>query len=193
MQRQHYTSPIDESALPNVYLAAAVVSLFSVFNTLGRMGFGLLSDSMPSMSRSFWIVICAVLMLLCQLSLIATNLGGLLFVVCVLGSAYGGVFGLVPTLVSEKFGNRAFGTNYGIMYCVPCRVVFLSVMLMEYLFLLSLSLSLSIFSLCRTSAPALGSLVFSTILAGGLSDVFASGTSILVRGADGELTNQVRV
>jgi nitrate/nitrite transporter NarK len=149
-------SPIMEADLPNKAMAGTFVSLFSSFNTLGRMGFGYISDRFTKYPRPFWLVISSVVLLLCQASLCISNLSGMFFLVIVMGSAYGGVFGLMPSIIADRFGERNFGINYGMV----------------------------------AIAPALGSLFFSTLTAGGLADKFSFMHGITIIGADNESSIQ---
>lgn len=145
-------APIAQSALPNNNMAYTFVALFSSFNTLGRLGFGFVSDYFSGrFPRAFWLLVCTALIMLSQASLILSNLNGLFFLVIVLGVCYGGLFGLMPSLIADRFGEKNFGLNYGL----------------------------------SAMAPAIGSLLCSTLTAGGLSDHFAASHSVAIVAADG--------
>lgn len=103
-----------------------------------------------------WLLLCVLIMLVAQVVLCFAGTSVMLGLIPMMGLAYGGVFGLAPSLVSERFGQRHFGVNYGL----------------------------------AATAPALGSLVFSTLVAGKLADHFAGTSSITVVAADGEHATQ---
>ncbi len=144
--------PIPQSQVPNDNMVYTFVALFSVSNTLGRLAFGALSDVFAGrFPRPFWLLVCTVLMLLTCVSLCLSDLYGLFFLVLVLGACYGGLFGLMPSLIADRFGQKNFGINYGL----------------------------------AAIAPAVGSLLFSTAIAGGLADHFAQFHSVSVVAPDG--------
>ena len=87
-----------------------------------------------------------------QVALCFATPTGLMGLVPIMGLAYGGVFGLSPAIVGDRFGTRHFGINYGL----------------------------------AATAPALGSLIFSTLVAGKLADREGRRHGIVVIAKDGE-------
>lgn len=72
-------SSIAEKDLPNLALVGTFVAVFSSCNTLGRMGFGFLSDRVKEkVPRSFFLVVSSLLMLLAQIGMCFFSFAGLL-------------------------------------------------------------------------------------------------------------------
>lgn len=106
--------------LPHAKYATTFVIMFSVFNTIGRLAFGLLSDKfMTKMSRPAWLVVVTFIMALTQVYYFAGTIPMLFGAVVLHGLAYGGAFALVPTLTVEIFGMKYFGANYGFIGIAP--------------------------------------------------------------------------
>ncbi len=146
-----------EASLPNRQDVTTFVALFSSVNTLGRLGFGFLSDRLQTrVSRPFWLVISIGTLMGCNLGFMGTNLPGFYPLMIAMGLAYGGLFAVVPSVVADSYGEKNFGLFYGIL----------------------------------VMAPAFGSLLFSTLTAGGLADKFAADNFIAVIGGDGDVTRQ---
>ncbi len=104
-----------QAEVPNYESINTLVSLFSCFNTLGRMIVGFLSDIVVTRygpaARIFWLVFCSIVMLLTQLYFAFSVYVPMLYVGVVgLGIAYGGTFCIIPTLTLEFFGFKYFGT-----------------------------------------------------------------------------------
>mmetsp|Transcript_7201 Transcript_7201/g.13657 ORF Transcript_7201/g.13657 Transcript_7201/m.13657 type:complete len:509 (+) Transcript_7201:69-1595(+) len=96
-----------------------VAMLFSLMNCLGRVGTGVTSDRLP-IRKGWFLVVQGLLMLVmyalmiikpCTVSLLVSAVG--------VGVAYGGLWAIQPTLVSEIFGIENFGTNWGYMVAAP--------------------------------------------------------------------------
>ncbi len=146
-----------EASLPNRQDVATFVALFSSVNTLGRLGFGFLSDRLQErVSREFWLLVSLSTLIVCNAGFTGTNLVGFYPLVIAMGLAYGGLFAVVPSVVADSYGEKNFGLFYGIL----------------------------------VAAPACGSLLFSTLTAGGLADRFAADSFVLIIGGDGDLTKQ---
>jgi len=129
--------------VPNFKAIATLVSLFSVFNTLGRMMVGFFSDIAVRKygfnSRVLWLLGSVALMAVTSIWFTFSVVVPMMYVgIIILGIAYGGTFCVVPTLVTEFFGLGSFGANYGVM----------------------------------GMAPAIGSELLATVLAGKLNDYF---------------------
>ncbi len=96
--------------------AALIVSLIAVFNMLGRLASGTLSDkigAIGTLSITFAASIAAgVLMFAFAAGSVAV------FCVClmIIGFGFGSVMGIYPGFTIRKFGPKHNGVNYGIMY-----------------------------------------------------------------------------
>ncbi|GBE79045.1 predicted protein [Sparassis crispa] len=102
---------------------ATQVSVISVMNCLGRIGIGILADFTKTYlhhPRSCCITLIAALFILSQVMLYnVENVGELWKTSAVLGSAYGCLFGLFPTLTIEWFGLSHFSENWGFVSLSP--------------------------------------------------------------------------
>ena len=97
--------------------AALVVSMLAVFNMLGRIVAGALSDRLGVVG-TIRLVFCVSL---AGLALLAFAGGGAVvpFVVgvCLVGFAFGSIMGVYPGFTASQFGTRNNSVNYGIMFC----------------------------------------------------------------------------
>jgi len=109
-----------QADLPHGKYPTTFIIVFSVFNTLGRLIVGMVSDKfLHKFSRPLWLVVVASLMALSQVYYYLSNIPLLFGAVVVHGLAYGGTFALVPTLTCEIFGLKNFGANYGFVGLAP--------------------------------------------------------------------------
>jgi len=146
----HNGEVISRDDLPNADHPTTFITMFSVFNTFGRLTVGILSDQyLKKFSRTAWLCATASLMALTQVLYLVSTIPMIFGVIMVHGLAYGGTFAVIPTLISEFFGLKHFGANYG----------FIGI------------------------APAVGSELLSTLLAGQLNDHFKQ-SSYFVIGKD---------
>lgn len=91
------------------------LGVMSLFNGVGRLLWGTLSDRMGK--RTVVVTMFLISALTCALLLPVTRdfwrvLAGL----CVVGFCYGGYLALMPSLCAEYFGSRRIGANYGILF-----------------------------------------------------------------------------
>lgn len=96
--------------------AAVVVSVLAIFNTLGRIVAGFISDKIGSVNTILGVFLASVLGL------------GLLFVsgegsvatfyigICIVGFCFGSIMGIYPGFTASQFGARNNSVNYGIMF-----------------------------------------------------------------------------
>ncbi|HZL11262.1 MAG TPA: OFA family MFS transporter [Prolixibacteraceae bacterium] len=91
-----------------------LVVVLSVFNAVGRLGAGALSDKVGR-TRAMMIVFMlqAVNMFLFPFY---TSISLLLIGSAIAGLAYGAVFSLFPTTTAEFFGMKNLGVNYGLIF-----------------------------------------------------------------------------
>ncbi|SUD31456.1 MFS permease-like protein [Pseudomonas fluorescens] len=109
-------SPIGQSMFALSASAAALyVGLYAASNAAGRFIWGAVSDRIGGANALVIIFTLIALMLL--LLATTTHAMGFVIALCGIGIAFGGVMGVFPALVSQRFGARYFGVNYGIMFC----------------------------------------------------------------------------
>ena len=98
-------------------LAAAVVSIIAVGNTLGRTIWGFCSDKLGRYNTLIIMAGCVGLLGFCGFLCVKLSLL-VLFIVCVvlIAACYGGSIGVYPALTADVFGQRHNGVNYGIMF-----------------------------------------------------------------------------
>jgi MFS family permease len=93
------------------------VSLLSVFNCLGRIVIGLVSDyawNRYGTPRLYGLIVGAVAIATVQLSgAVVTHVIWLLPTTIALGFGYGAIFSAGPAIISSWFGLKRFGNNWG--------------------------------------------------------------------------------
>lgn len=110
-------SPVAQNMIGMTAAEAAVaVSVLAMFNTLGRILAGFISDKIGSVNTILGVFIVSVLGL------------GLLFIsgegsvatfyigVCIVGLCFGSIMGIYPGFTASQFGARNNSVNYGIMF-----------------------------------------------------------------------------
>ncbi|SCZ89930.1 BZ3500_MvSof-1268-A1-R1_Chr9g10645 [Microbotryum saponariae] len=112
-------------------LQANLVSLLSVFNCLGRLLTGFLSDFMlhraPAkwrFSRIWWNVSTAVMLVVAQITISRASTidgvwTGLTVPTVLVGFAHGSVFGISGIIGLERFGIKHFSGNNGVLALAP--------------------------------------------------------------------------
>jgi OFA family oxalate/formate antiporter-like MFS transporter len=108
--------------LPSIAVAQAawktacfmLVVILSIFNALGRLGAGVLSDRVGR-TRAMMLVfmVQAINMFLFAFY---TSIPTLVLGSAIAGLAYGAVFSLFPTTTAEFFGMKNLGVNYGMIF-----------------------------------------------------------------------------
>lgn len=94
--------------------AAFIVSIITLANALGRVGFGALSDRI---GRSNTIMIMYIVSALSMLNLaFTTSVAGFVASGVGCGAVFGGFMGTMPTIISDRYGLKNFGVNYGITF-----------------------------------------------------------------------------
>lgn len=96
--------------------AALVVSVLAVFNTLGRLVAGALSDKLGSVGTIRLVfavsIVGLVLLVLAGSGLVVPFIVG----ICLVGFAFGSIMGIYPGFTAAQFGARNNSVNYGIMF-----------------------------------------------------------------------------
>lgn len=117
----HGNDNYDEAAAAQ--LQATQVSVISVFNFSGRVLIGLLSDHVKTKmhrQRSYCLILVAAGFLLSQIAAsFVTQEEDLWKASLILGISYGGMFGLLPTVIFEWFGSGHFSENWGFLSLAP--------------------------------------------------------------------------
>ncbi|KAI0751758.1 MFS general substrate transporter [Daedaleopsis nitida] len=102
---------------------ATQVSTVSIMNCIGRISIGIIADFAKGrlrLPRSFCTVLVATMFIISQLTCYAIDdISNLWKASALLGLAYGGLFGLFPTLVIEWFGLQHFSENWGFVSLSP--------------------------------------------------------------------------
>jgi hypothetical protein len=100
-------NPDFDTALSSQWQATQV-SLISVANCVGRIALGSVADFGKhhwGWHRSYWMSVISIILLLSQIFVFAVeDVTGLWKASTTLGFAYGGMFGLFPTIMIENFG-----------------------------------------------------------------------------------------
>ncbi len=91
-----------------------LVSIFSVFSSLGRITSGLISDYFGRIKSIILIFLIMVLSLF--LLNILRSISLLVIATTLLAYSYGGIFSLFPSTVSSFFGLKEFGLIYGLLF-----------------------------------------------------------------------------
>ncbi|RIA78777.1 major facilitator superfamily domain-containing protein [Glomus cerebriforme] len=105
-------------------LQNAHVFYLSVFSCIGRLTAGFISDmarlllKLPRLSffiiSGFWLFLAQLLILF-----YVDGLDKLLIVTIFVGFGFGNLYSITPIIVSEWFGTKRFGLNWGIIACLP--------------------------------------------------------------------------
>ncbi|MGE5423664.1 MAG: OFA family MFS transporter [Ignavibacteriales bacterium] len=95
--------------------AANAVVMIAIFNALGRVGWGVISDKI---GRKITLTLIFVLAALAMFGLAKMDLGyGSFLGLCsVIGICFGGFLAVFPSLATEYYGTANVGTNYGIIF-----------------------------------------------------------------------------
>jgi OFA family oxalate/formate antiporter-like MFS transporter len=107
---------LKEAAKSGTLLSAgAGLGVMSIFNGLGRLGWGSISDRY---GRKVALVgMGATSVLTC--ALVLRNVSGfnsLLIGMCLVAFAYGGYLALMPSMTADLFGSKNVGANYGMIF-----------------------------------------------------------------------------
>ena len=110
------TPLLKEMAKTNTMMTAGTaLGIMSIFNGLGRLGWGSVSDRVGR--KSAMLGMCAVSTLACVGFLRApAGFLPLLTGLCLAAFAYGGYLALMPSLTADYFGPKNVGANYGLVF-----------------------------------------------------------------------------
>jgi OFA family oxalate/formate antiporter-like MFS transporter len=110
------TSPIgQELAKYSKETAALGVSLLAIFNALGRIFWGRISDAIGRMKTLF------LIFLICGLAVLSYNIiagfpGWFWIGISLVGICFGGYLALFPALTADFYGTKSIGVNYGFVF-----------------------------------------------------------------------------
>jgi OFA family oxalate/formate antiporter-like MFS transporter len=110
------TPQLQEMAKAGAGISAGLaLGIMSIFNGLGRLGWGSISDRVGR--KGAVLGMCAVSILACVAFLRqATDFWLLLAGLCLVGFSYGGYLALMPALTADYYGPRNVGANYGLLF-----------------------------------------------------------------------------
>ncbi|HUQ90139.1 MAG TPA: OFA family MFS transporter [Bryobacteraceae bacterium] len=95
--------------------AGAALGVMSIFNGLGRLTWGSVSDRLGR--KTALLGMCAVSILACVGVLRdAREFLPLLIGLCLVAFSYGGYLALMPSMTADYFGPRNVGANYGLLF-----------------------------------------------------------------------------
>lgn len=114
--------------------AAVVVSAIALFNALGRLASGSMSDKIGAtgtMRITFAASLIAALVLF-----FCTEESAVLFYVClaVIGFCFGSIMGIYPGFTSRRFGRKYSSVNYGIMFIGFALAGIIGPMVMNFIY-----------------------------------------------------------
>jgi OFA family oxalate/formate antiporter-like MFS transporter len=95
--------------------AANAVVVVAIFNALGRIIWGSLSDKLGRINSLLIMYILAAIAMFLMSSLTMTYVS-FLGLCSLIGFCFGGFLALFPSLTADYYGTKNFGTNYGIMF-----------------------------------------------------------------------------
>ena len=110
------TPLLKEMAVRSTFLSAgAALGVMSIFNGLGRLGWGSVSDRFGR--KTAVMGMCAGSILACLGFLrSADSFGSLLAGLCIAAFSYGGYLALMPSFTADYFGPKNVGANYGMLF-----------------------------------------------------------------------------
>ena len=110
-----FASPIGQQMFKLTPMDAAFfVSLVAISNALGRVAFGYISDKI---GRSSTIMVMYIISALAMLNLAVTgSVTGFVISGIGVGAVFGGFMSTMPSIISERYGLKNFGVNYGITF-----------------------------------------------------------------------------
>jgi OFA family oxalate/formate antiporter-like MFS transporter len=98
-----------------IMTAGAALGVMSLFNGIGRLGWGAFSDR--SGHRTAMLAISVIATATCALLLPGANtFGRVLAGICLVGFCYGGALAVMPSVTAAFYGPRHIGANYGLLF-----------------------------------------------------------------------------
>ena len=98
-----------------VLSAGAALGVMALFNGLGRLAWGSVSDRTGRTQAL--VAMCALYLAVCALIMPnAASFWPVLASICLIGFCYGGFLAIMPSLTADYYGARNIGANYGILF-----------------------------------------------------------------------------
>jgi len=94
--------------------SAYIVSLLAVSNASGRVGGGILSDTIGRRNTLMVVFTTQAINMLCFSAY--TTMPLIFLGTVVAGFSYGSLMSVYPSLTSDNWGMKSYGTNYGVLY-----------------------------------------------------------------------------
>jgi MFS transporter, OFA family, oxalate/formate antiporter len=98
-----------------VMSAGTALGVMSIFNGVGRIGWGAVSDLFGRKNAVYGMCACSILGCLGFLRT-ADSFWPLLAGLCAVAFAYGGYLALMPSFTADYFGSKAVGANYALLF-----------------------------------------------------------------------------
>jgi OFA family oxalate/formate antiporter-like MFS transporter len=103
------------AAATAVMSGGAALGIMSLFNGLGRLFWGTVSDKVGRKATTmsmfvFYIIACLFLLRNAQ------NFYQVLLGLCIVGFTYGGYLAMMPSFTADYYGTKNIGANYGIVF-----------------------------------------------------------------------------
>lgn len=92
-------------------VASTAMALYAIFNGLGRILWGMISDTVGRKLALFLLCVAQGVMMLLFFGIGGTQ-AGLIVGACIIGFNFGGNFALFPAATADFFGNKNVGSNY---------------------------------------------------------------------------------
>ena len=110
-----FAKSIPGADINNTDYLVLVGALAALFNGLGRIIWGMLSDKI-TYKKSMMIMFTIQAILMVSFFITATNIVMFIIFVCALYFCFGGNFSMFPTATSDLFGSKNLGPNYGVVF-----------------------------------------------------------------------------
>jgi OFA family oxalate/formate antiporter-like MFS transporter len=94
--------------------AGMALGVMSIFNGLGRLGWGSLSDRFGR--KAITLAMCLVSAAACLVLRTASGFVPLLAGLCLAAFSYGGYLALMPSFTADFYGAKQVGANYGLLF-----------------------------------------------------------------------------
>lgn len=101
-----------ESAAKAGTIAGTAMASYAIFNGLGRIIWGSVSDKIGRQTALFIMCLCQGIVMF-AFYMVAGSYWGLIVGASIIGFNFGGNFALFPAATADLFGNKNVGTNYG--------------------------------------------------------------------------------
>ena len=109
------TSPIAQNQIgQNAMTAAMCVSIMTLANMCGRIGFGFIYDKLKGWN-SLMLVLVLNGLSMCMLT-VAKTLPYFIACICLVGFSFGGLLVVFAPIVKNVFGSKYYNRNYGLIF-----------------------------------------------------------------------------